>query len=337
MRTSPVALAHLDSAQACAEAARAVSTLTHYDERAQEACVLWSLAIRHAILTGECDVRVGLEFVDADYWEARLVEAETPGTRLAPNGWSVRALQAAWSAIARASRGSRDRNVSPIEPVLAEVIAIGDDTDTIAAIAGGLLGATYGASAVPAKWRRILHGYPDITGERLVELAHLATGSGRVHGWPGVEHIDYTNWGSQPVLVRHPADDGVWLGNAVSLDELPDEVTAVVSLCLVGSQQVLGGRHHVVFRLIDEADPAKNPNLEFVLADAAATVAVLREEGHQVFVHCVASQSRTPSAAVAYAMLRNGSGYDEEFARVREVLPDAWPNKEFRRVLRQWG
>ena len=30
----------------------------------------------------------------------------------------------------------------------------GDDTDTVAAIAGGLLGAVYGASAVPAEWRR---------------------------------------------------------------------------------------------------------------------------------------------------------------------------------------
>src|SRR5258708_34915832 len=38
----------------------------------------------------------------------------------------------------------------------------GNDTDTVAAIAGGLLGAAYGASAVPADWRRVLHGWPDL-------------------------------------------------------------------------------------------------------------------------------------------------------------------------------
>ena len=51
-------------------------------------------------------------------------------------------------------------------------VRAGNDTDTVAAIAGGLLGARWGASAVPARWRRILHGYPGLTGERLVGLAH---------------------------------------------------------------------------------------------------------------------------------------------------------------------
>jgi hypothetical protein len=40
----------------------------------------------------------------------------------------------------------------------------------VAAIAGGLLGATYGASAVPAQWRSLLHGWPGITGDGLVAL-----------------------------------------------------------------------------------------------------------------------------------------------------------------------
>jgi ADP-ribosyl-[dinitrogen reductase] hydrolase len=36
-------------------AARAVSDLTHYDPEAGDACVLWCLAIRHAVLTGDLD------------------------------------------------------------------------------------------------------------------------------------------------------------------------------------------------------------------------------------------------------------------------------------------
>ena len=80
MRTAPVALPYLDDPAALVEAARAVGALTHYDPHAQEACVLWSLAIRHAILHAELDVRAGLDYLDADaaaYWTERIDEAET--------------------------------------------------------------------------------------------------------------------------------------------------------------------------------------------------------------------------------------------------------------------
>ena len=59
MRTSPVALAHLDDPQRLTAAAEAVSALTHTDERAGQACALWSHAIRHAVLEGELDLCLG--------------------------------------------------------------------------------------------------------------------------------------------------------------------------------------------------------------------------------------------------------------------------------------
>lgn len=173
MRTAAVALPYLDDPAAVADAARKTSALTHFDPRAGEACVLWSLAIRHAVVEGELDVRLGLDLLDADavaFWSARIEEAETrdPGT-FRPNGWVVAAFQAAWSAIAHSDG---------LEAGLAAAIAIGDDTDTVAAIAGALLGARWGASSVPAWWRSMLHGYPGIDGEQLVELARLCVGRG---------------------------------------------------------------------------------------------------------------------------------------------------------------
>ncbi len=66
MRTAPVALAYLDNEAALVEAARAVSELTHYDPEARDACVLWCLAIRHAVLTGLLDTRIGLQHIDID-------------------------------------------------------------------------------------------------------------------------------------------------------------------------------------------------------------------------------------------------------------------------------
>jgi len=104
MRTAPVALAYLDDEAALVEAARAVGELTHYDPEAGDACVLWCCAIRHAILTGQIDARIGLQHIDMnrrDLWASRLnvAEASKPSD-FTNNGWVVEALQAAWCAIA---------------------------------------------------------------------------------------------------------------------------------------------------------------------------------------------------------------------------------------------
>lgn len=175
MRTAPVALPYLGDPAAVADAARKVGALTHYDPHAQSACVLWSLAIHHAILTGELDVRTGLSLLDvseADYWAERLAEAESsPPSRFRPNTWAVAALQAAWSAIVHTPAPPGERRGQQFQDALAAAIRIGNDTDTVAAIAGALLGAVHGASAIPEEWRRISHGYPGLTGQQLVELA----------------------------------------------------------------------------------------------------------------------------------------------------------------------
>ena len=73
MRTAPVALAYLDDGDedAMVAAARALSALTHFDPDAGDACVLWCCAIRHAVRTGELDVRIGLRHIDSsrrDLW-----------------------------------------------------------------------------------------------------------------------------------------------------------------------------------------------------------------------------------------------------------------------------
>ncbi|MBB0994050.1 ADP-ribosylglycohydrolase family protein, partial [Dietzia sp. SLG510A3-40A3] len=78
--------------------------------------------------------------------------------------------QAAWSAIHHtpipAAYPGRH-----LADTLVTAIGIGGDTDTVAAIAGGLLGARWGASAVPAQWRDICHGYPGIGSRELERLS----------------------------------------------------------------------------------------------------------------------------------------------------------------------
>jgi ADP-ribosylglycohydrolase len=167
MRTGIVALAYLDDPAAMADAARAVSELTHWDPLAAEACILWCEGIRHAVLHGTFDgVTNGLELLPADrraQWAQWLDEAPRKEPWSFPNnGFVVTALQAAWSAINRTD-GLREG--------LYAAVGAGNDTDTVAAIAGALLGARWGASAVPEEWRTIIHGWENKRADDLIDLA----------------------------------------------------------------------------------------------------------------------------------------------------------------------
>lgn len=177
MRTAPVPLSYLGDRPAVAEAAAAVSALTHWDEHARSGCALWSLAIEHAVMHGEFDVRSGLSLLspaEATFWTEKLDEAETaPPATFNPNGWVVTALQAAWSSIAQTPVPDPDPSSHYVD-ALNTAIRIGNDTDTVAAIAGGLLGARWGAEAIPAEWRALSHGYPGIPGDFLIALTHDA-------------------------------------------------------------------------------------------------------------------------------------------------------------------
>lgn len=338
MRTGPVALAYLDDPAGLVEAAMAVSALTHYQDHAQEACVLWCLMLRHTVLTGEYprfdDVADWMP--NRDKWRTILAEAEAERpAHFAQNSWAVGALQAAWSAIANAPLAATEYDCAQFGETLTSAIRIGGDTDTVAAIAGAMLGARWGMSAIPAEWRRPLHGWPDLTGRDLEELAFLAARKGQAgkYGWPRVDHIDYVplEYG-KPALARHPYDEGVWLSSASALDSLPPDVDAVVSLCLTGRSQVPDNVEHINFRLMDEADPQENPNLDHVLWDAASTVATLRQEGKTVLIHCVAAHSRTPAVGIAYAV-QEGAPLKEALPSVCGALPAANPNRGFRDAL----
>ncbi|MDR2703786.1 MAG: ADP-ribosylglycohydrolase family protein [Cellulomonadaceae bacterium] len=182
MRTAPVALAHLDDPWALVQAAMAISYLTHGDPLAAEACAIWSLGIRSSVLLG------GMEPLDTfvrylpteaaqTRWAQFLRAAETdPPAVFTPNGWVVSALQAALSSI-------RHTPIPPWKPkdhfaeALNTAISVGNDTDTVGSIAGAALGAQWGADAIPQKWREMVHGWPNATGEDLVALADRIVGA----------------------------------------------------------------------------------------------------------------------------------------------------------------
>ena len=186
---------------------------------------------RRLDLTGGLDL---LPLERRDRWAAWITEAETsaPAT-FNPNGFTVTALQAAWSVITQTPvpEDAPERASYPcghLQDALHAAVRIGDDTDTVAAIAGGLLGAFWGQSAVPLSWVRRVHGWPGLRARDLVRLAALtARGGGRSdeHGWPAIERLTY-GIPPQPA-VPHPLDDGVLLGTENTTGH---DATAVVSL-----------------------------------------------------------------------------------------------------------
>ncbi|WEO79361.1 ADP-ribosylglycohydrolase family protein [Cryobacterium sp. SO2] len=174
LRTAPVALAFLHDPDALADAARTLSDLTHCETDAGDACVLWGLAIRHAVLEGELDLRVGLPMLSPgrrELWSARIDHAERREPRdFTRNGWVVQALQGAWSAIVHTPA----EDATQFRRGLETAVRGGGNTDAVAGIAGALLAARWGLAAVPSEWRRLVQGWPGLRGADLVRLSVLA-------------------------------------------------------------------------------------------------------------------------------------------------------------------
>lgn len=179
MRTAVVALAFLGDPVAAAAGAIAVSGLTHADPRCADACVLWTVAVSAAVASGEIpDLRDGLERLPRtrrDAWSELIAAAEEqPPGAFTPNGYVTTAFQAAWSSITHTAAGS-----DHFRSGVTQAVRIGDDTDTVAAIAGALLGGVYGASAIPDDWIEVLHGWPGYDTPDLTRIAHRAAGTPR--------------------------------------------------------------------------------------------------------------------------------------------------------------
>lgn len=319
MRTGIVGLTRLNDREGTARAAAAIASLTHADERCVDSAVLWSEAVRVAVVDGRLDVRAGLDLLAEgrrSFWIEAIDAAEAGDpSRFTPNGFTVTALQAAWSAIHATRDAASGEHVAQ---ALQRVIAIGNDTDTVAAIAGTLLGARYGVSGLPSDWVRRVHGWPDGTRSRgLIRLALATAQGGKWEIWPGEASMNLHH--GRPLAVPHPHDPDVILGTEADLASSPAlGVTAVVSLSRVGDADIastgVGPGSHAEVWLVDSENPAHNANPGWTILDAARTVRQFRKEGKRVLLHCVAAERRTPAVALAYSLLIGVEPYSAQVA-----------------------
>lgn len=330
MRTGPVALSQPGDSASIASLARGVSELTHPDSDCVDACVLWSVAIDHAIhhAPGPHDhfdwagaLRLGLAHVGddrRDLWVHRIEEATNGHPQDFPNnGWVVHAFQAALAAICMTPLPTGPSPCRHLRSALEEAVRAGNDTDTVAAIAGSLLGARWGATALPFEWRRRIHGRraydePAIVVADLERHARLAfrRGQSDSNGWPATRSMMGHYRSEWPDKPRRVELGGVEFGNVHALDAaLADADDVVISLCRMGTDDIPADVEHHVLGLLDST-AEQNPNAAFLLADVADVLRDLVADGRRVFVHCVQAENRTPAIAAAWLHRHHGMTAD---------------------------
>jgi ADP-ribosyl-[dinitrogen reductase] hydrolase len=314
MRTTPAAIRFSrDGRDATMDAARRISALTHGDPATGEGCAVFHELVRVALDGGDplAAVPTALAHVGPEHrdrWATVLAPGWTPEQATEGNG-------AVWPTLGQAVWALR-RGRSFAE-VLRLVIDLGGDTDTVAAVAGGLAGAVHGIAGIPMRWTSVVHGQVPGHGATVWRLAHLHHMAAALDGsTEGPYEPPQT-----PRLEPREVADGVWAADLDGARHSSPEF-AVVSLCRTGDRFP-----HEVQRFAYLTDDDANSELDAVLADVLDDIAALRADGKPVLVHCFAGQSRTGLVLRAWLRRTEGMSAAEATAYVRE----RWPH------LSQWN
>ncbi|MFI8944915.1 ADP-ribosylglycohydrolase family protein [Streptomyces sp. NPDC053750] len=179
MRATPSAVHFAPRGRdATMDAARHLAALTHGDRAAWEGTAVFHALIRVALTGGDplAALPATLDAVHPDH-RARYA------TVLAP-GWhpdlATEFNGAVWPCLGSAVWALR--TTSSYEDAVRAAIDLGGDTDTVAAVTGGLAGAVYGIAAVPSRWTEPLHVPLPGFGGRVLRTAELADLTRRLCG-----------------------------------------------------------------------------------------------------------------------------------------------------------
>ncbi|MFI0815358.1 ADP-ribosylglycohydrolase family protein [Streptomyces sp. NPDC021098] len=162
-----------DGQQATLEAARRIAALTHGDRAAWEGTAVFHELLRLA-LHGDDPLAALPEILDLVHPDHRDRYAAVLGPGWHPDH-ATEFNGAVWPCLGSAVWALRATDT--FEEAVRAAIDLGGDTDTVAAVTGGLAGACYGLDTIPTRWTEPLHvplpGFGNRT-LRLPELLHLA-------------------------------------------------------------------------------------------------------------------------------------------------------------------
>ena len=155
MRALPTALIRPDAQRRRAESAQ-ISAITHAHRRCVHSCVAYN-EIAAALIAGapasEAISQAQALDLHTDVRSALDVSANTPETDLSTTGYVIDSLRCAAWAI---------QQPDTLESVLVALVNRGNDADTTAAIAGGLLGLIHGEAGIPQRWTQQLEYAPEL-------------------------------------------------------------------------------------------------------------------------------------------------------------------------------
>jgi ADP-ribosyl-[dinitrogen reductase] hydrolase len=203
-----------------------------------------------------------------------LAEGWTPTEATEPNG-------AVWPTLATAVWSLRQG--WSFEEAMRHVIDIGGDTDTIACVSGGLLGARYDIQSIPSRWTTPLNGALPDNPAVATDLSSLMELTLRLDGAPVSTDRLVLTGPIEPVEV----EDGLWLSDLAGAANAPDRAV-VISLCRTFDYITVPDRRQVYL-----TDDDHNLDVVAVLDDVVSTMDALLGEGRRVLVHCYGGASRT--------------------------------------------
>ncbi|WP_406341496.1 ADP-ribosylglycohydrolase family protein [Streptomyces sp. NBC_01578] len=172
--TSAVYFARADGPEVAAraatmDAARRIAALTHGDRAAWEGTAVLHDLIRVALngddpLTALPGALAAVHDDQRERWATVLAPGWHPDLATEFNG-------AVWPCLGTAVWALRTTRT--FEAALAAAIDVGGDTDTVAAVTGGLAGAVHGRDAIPPHWTEPLHVPLPGYGGRVLRTAEL--------------------------------------------------------------------------------------------------------------------------------------------------------------------
>ncbi len=174
MRIAPLALflcqQQVKDTEEILQTAHHLSALTHGHPRSQMACGIYTLILMNILTGSSLSVAIdnGLKIAQEFYKDNSTYRAEIPAfkrlgdlaafqdlpeTTIRSSGYVVDTLEAViWCLL----------HTTSYAECMLTAVNLGDDTDTVGAIAGGLAGAVYGFHAIPQTWLDSLAGLTEI-------------------------------------------------------------------------------------------------------------------------------------------------------------------------------
>lgn len=161
------------------KAAADIAKMTHWHQHSTKTVLRYTVAI-HTIVTAPdwVTTKKAKELAEKEMADVREM---TTNDKVEQTGYCVDSLICAMNAI---------WDTDSFEDALIAAVNMGGDADTIGAITGGLVGAIYGANAIPLRWINGLNNEPN---RRTVQMFHAGENKGNalVNRLIGLAHLAY--------------------------------------------------------------------------------------------------------------------------------------------------